>query len=155
MPSVTLPEYDNQRYLEYRPDHRTALVRRTALLGVMGLIATPLFIVAVLNLPNSWIAALIFGVMAFSADMEVLSALRDLRARPVTTVGRVGKTWRKGRFLFFGSIFYVMVNGRLFELGPVAAHELQRGDEVSIYHWPHTNQIITLERTRRHSEFGE
>jgi len=79
---------------------------------------------------------------------ELVAALRDLRAEPVVCEGVADRIWKKSRFLFFGRQDYLLVEGKVFEIGAVAATELQGGQRVSICHWPHTMRVITLERIR-------
>lgn len=144
MRPVTLPEYDPERYLEYRANHRLALYIRAAIFVPSGIALTAVLVVALMQ--GAWVAVVVVGIGAVAVDSEAISTVRDLVSKPVTTQGKVGRSWKKARFLFLGSIHYIMVRGRLFEIGPVAAMELRPGDEIRAYHWPHTNAIITLER---------
>lgn len=154
-----MPEYDDRRYLEYRHNHRFALIRR-AVIYVPGAVAlTSLLVWAALGLPSTVVIVIFLSVGALAIDIEAYQSLRDLSASPVTSRGLVQRKWSKGRFLFFGRVHYLLVStrgvdmppdtkpkDRLFEVGPIAARELDLGDEVEILHWPHTNTVITLER---------
>ena len=145
---MTMPEYD-PIYLEYRVNHRLALYRRAAIFVPAAVILSGLAIWSALGLPQTFVMVLLFGLFALAADAEAISTLRDLRSTPTTTVGRVGRSWNKGRFLVFGRVHYIMVQRKLFEIGPITARELDYGDEVTITHWPHTNSIITLKVSAR------
>ena len=90
------------------------------------------------------IGLVIVGALAFALSFEAVAALRDLRGAPVTTRDRVARVWSKSRVLFFGRVHYLMVERRVFEVGPVTGAELSAGDEVEIVHWPHTNTLVSL-----------
>ncbi len=157
---MTTPPWD-ERYLEYRPNHRTGLVIRGVLFVPAAIVLTTLLAFAALGLPNTIIIVLFVGIGALAIDMEAYHTVRDLLAQPVTTRGRIERQWKKGRFLFLGRVNYLLVSARdesdpdakprtrLFEVGEIAARELQPGDEILTTHWPHTNAIIALERVGR------
>ena len=131
-------------YLEQKPNHRAVLIRRVLILTPMAVIVTALFLVAFGN--RAWVPVVILGLATLAADIEALSALRDLRARPVTTRGVITRLLKKSRFLFFGRVDYMFIGRTLFEIGAIAASELRPGDEVVIEHWPHSNLVISLAR---------
>ena len=133
-------------YLEERPHHRRSLIRRAVLLTPAGIVSTALLAVALMNLPGSAFAVLILGLSSMALDVEAISALRDLRATPVTTEGRVTRLWAKARYLFLGRVHYMLVGRSLFEIGPLAAAELKVEDEVVVTHWPHSHVIINVAR---------
>ncbi len=143
---MTLPPYDPSRYLEYNPGTRMTIYRRVALLVPAGILFTIMLAVALMNLPDTILVVIVFAICALALDVEAVNALRDLPAKPVVTRGKIERRWSKGRFLFFGRVHYLLIERRLFEVGPVASAELHLGDEVIIEHWPHTNVVVTLER---------
>lgn len=150
MRPVELPEYDPQRYLEYRVNHRLGLWIRSAIFVPAGLAFAGLFVWASMDMVI--VAMVVLGICAIAVGSEAISTVRDLLATPVVTRGRVGRSWKKARLLFFGRVDYVMVRRKLFEISAITAIELQPGDEVEVLHWPHTNSIITLERVARVEE---
>lgn len=136
--------------LEERDDHRRRLLRTVLIYTPGGVIATGLFLVAAVSLLSGNIgaifAAVIMGLIAFAIDYEALSAVRDLRAEPTVTEGQVLRKWSKGRIAIFGRVHYVLIGRSVFEVGPVAAAEVQAGDHLRIEHWPHTNGVISVHR---------
>ncbi len=157
---MAIPEWDD-RYLEYRPNHRVGLLIRTAIFVPSALLLTGLLVLALMELPSTILIVILLGLGALAVDMEAYHSVRDLMSEPVTSRGRIQRQWRKGRFLFFGRVNYLLVStrdpqdpdakpkSRLFEVGAVSAMELQPGDEIEALHWPRTNTIVTLERTAR------
>ncbi|MCK9487358.1 MAG: hypothetical protein M0R73_11780 [Dehalococcoidia bacterium] len=160
---MAIPEWD-ERYLEYRPNHRVSLLIRAAIFVPAAVLLTTLLVFAALQLPGTIILVLFLGIGALAVDIEAYHTARDLASEPMTSRGRIERQWKKGRFLFFGRVNYLLVSARdeadpdanprnrLFEVGAVAALELQPGDEVLTTHWPHTNAIIALERVARAPE---
>ncbi|MSQ31241.1 MAG: hypothetical protein EXR64_04335 [Dehalococcoidia bacterium] len=140
---------DEIDYLEQRGNHRAALIRRALLLTPTALAATGLFFYSVQFLPGSLFPVIIITLCALAVDFEAIATLRDLRAQPTTTRGRVDRLWRKSRYLFLGRVDYMLIGRLLFEIGPIAASELRPGDEVVVEHWPHTTIVISLGRTGR------
>lgn len=156
-----IPEWD-ERYLEYRPNHRTGLIIRTAIFTPAAVVGLILTVVAILGLPNSIILLILVGIGTLAVGVEAYQGLTDLFAQPLHSRGRIERKWQKSRFLFFGRVNYLLVatrpdeadadaksKDRLFEVGPVAAREMNLGDEVIVLHWPRTNAIITLEAGKR------
>ena len=160
---MATPQWD-ERYLEYRPNHRVSLLIRAAIFVPSGLLITVLLLIAVRDLPGTILIVIFLGLGALALDTEGYQTTRDLFSQPMTSRGRVRRQWKKGRFLFFGRVNYLLAEARdeadpdskaktrLFEVGEIAARELQPGDEILVTHWPHTNAIIALERTARASE---
>lgn len=142
----------DDRYLEQRDNHRAIVVRRAIIFTPGAIILTGLFLFSLMHLWSSIIMAILVGIAALAVNIEAISALRDLGDEPVTSRGRINRLWSKARFLFFGRVHYLLLDRKLFEVDPIAAAELQPGDEVEIRHWPHTNVIITLERVGRAPE---
>lgn len=135
------------RYLEQRFDHRAAVVKRAIIFVPGAVVLTGLLLLALVNLPSSIVMVVILGISALAVDVEAIAAVRDLPAEPIASRGRIDRLWDKSRFLFFfGRVNYLLLGRRLFEISTPARMELQPGDEVEIFHWPHTNIVITLER---------
>ncbi|TAJ20765.1 MAG: hypothetical protein EPO65_02870 [Dehalococcoidia bacterium] len=136
----------NSDVIEDHPKHRQALLRRTAYLAPGALLSTVILVYALTSLPQSLIMVFIVGIFAIPLDMEAVAALRDLSASPVTTEGRVERMWSKARFAFIGKVTYILVENKLFELGPVAGMELRLGDQVRVEHWPHSHTLVRITR---------
>jgi len=132
--------------IEANPKHRLALLRRSAVYVPAAAFATALFVYALLALPGSIIMVIIVGLFTVPLDIEAVAALRDLRLRPVVTEGRIERKWSKARFAFFGRVHYLLVQDKLFEVGPVAGMELRLGDQVRIEHWPHSHVLASVTR---------
>lgn len=136
------------RLIEERAGHRARLLRKAithtpAAAAALGLTGFALLSLLQGNL-GAIIGLLLVGGLSFALTFEAVGALRDLRGAPVTTRDRVAKLWSKSRVLFFGHVHYLLVNRRVFEIGPVAEEELHEGDEVEVVHWPHTNALVSL-----------
>lgn len=131
--------------IEANPKHRQAVLRRAALLVPGALFATALFAYA-LAPPQSLIMVFLVGVFTIPLDLEAISVIRDLRAQPIVTEGRIDRLWSKARFTFVGRVHYVIVDRRLFEVGPVAGAELRLGDLVRMEHWPHSHTLVSVTR---------
>lgn len=134
------------RVIETRSNSRTAVVRRAAILTPSAIALLVLLAISASYLPQSFFPVILLGLGALAATIEAVAALRDLRAEPQVTTGKVQRLWRKGRFLFLGRVDYMLVNRSLFEIGAIAASELHEDDEVVIEHWPHTHIVISLAR---------
>jgi hypothetical protein len=132
--------------IEANPKHRQALLRRAALLVPGALLATGLLIYAITALPQSLIMVILVGIFTIPLDMESLSVIRDLPKQPIVSEGRIDRLWSKARFTFVGRVHYMIVDRRLFEVGPVAGAELRLGDLVRVEHWPHSHTLVSVTR---------
>jgi hypothetical protein len=137
-----------EQYLERRENPRAALVRRAALLTPAAIVMTGLAFYSAQYLPGSILPLILIALCGVAIDIEAVAALRDLRAQPVTTRGKIDRLWKKSRYLFFGRVDYMLIGKTLFEVGAIAATELRPGDAVIVEHWPHTALVITLARDR-------
>ncbi|MEX2446933.1 MAG: hypothetical protein WD734_06275 [Dehalococcoidia bacterium] len=133
-------------FIEERRNHRTVLLRRAAIMTPGAMLSTGLLVWAIMHLPSSIFATIILGLSSAALLLESVSALRDLPAQPVQTRGRIARLWKKSRYLFFGRIDYMLVDGTLFEVNAVTAMELHEGEEVVVEHWPHSNIIASVAR---------
>lgn len=128
--------------------HRRALQRKVLLHGPAAVVSWAITAWLLLVLVGGNVGALvgltIMAIVTTALTFEAISALRDLRTEPITTRGGVGRVWSKGRFLFIGTIHYLAVAGRIFELRREAYASLQEGDTVEIEHWPHTNVVVSI-----------
>jgi len=136
----------DRNILEERPNTRTSVVIRAALLTPLATGLLALLAWSSTFLPDSFLAVFVLTLGGIPAAIEAVSAIRDLRAEPTTTRGTIRRLWKKSRFLFAGRVDYMLVDGRLFEINPISASELHEGDEVVVEHWPHTNILISLQR---------
>ncbi len=134
------------RYVEQQPNHRRTLVRRAVLLAPLAIVMTGVLLYAIASLPSSIVMVIIVGIGTIAVDVEAIAALRDLRSRPVSTRGVIGRIWKKSRYLFLGRVDYMLIGHALFEISAIAATELQAGDEVIVEHWPHSNLVISIDR---------
>lgn len=136
--------------IEERPPERGPTVRKVILYAPTTAAVLALFLTAITALfggnGGATIPAVLLGLVGFAVSFELISALRDLRSEPAVMEGTADRIWRKSKFLFFGRQDYLLVNRKVFEVGVIAATELQTGQRVSIRHWPHTMRVITLER---------
>ena len=144
------------RLLEENRRHRAAVVRKVIIHGPPAIVMGWLTVLALFTVLSGQIGALwgltIGGAISFALWFESIAALRDLRASPVTTSGDIQRTWTKARMLFFGRVRYLLVEGRVFEVHPVAFSELEAEDTVEVVHWPHTNVLVTLRLLERRRE---
>lgn len=132
--------------IEANSKHRQAVLRRTAYLVPSALFAWSLFVLSLTGLPQSIVMVVLVGLFAIPLGIEALSALRDLPKQPVVTEGRIDRMWSKARFAFVGRVHYILVDNKLFEVGPVAGTELRLGDEVRVEHWPHSHTLVSVSR---------
>ena len=140
----------NPTMIEERPEHRRAVVRKAILYTPAAVLALALTSYAIGNVVTGALGGvfllIIAGVVTFALMFEWIAALRDLRTQPITTAGEVRNLWTRSRTLWFGTVRYLKVERRIFEVGPVAYDELRQGDTVEVVHWPHTLSIVTLQR---------
>ena len=134
------------RVLQAHPNSRSLVTRRALMLTPVAVVLIGLLAWTIPYLPDSIFGFVVMGIGAVTSTLEAVAALRDLRATPMTTRGRVNRLWKKSRFLVFGRTDYALVDRRLFEVNAVTAMELHEGDDVIIEHWPHTNIVISLAR---------
>jgi hypothetical protein len=87
---------------------------------------------------------IILAVLSWAFTVEALSAIRDLRAEPVTTTGKVRRTWSRGTLLWWFRSHYVYVDKIVFSVTAVTGLSLQPGDTIEVEHWPHTKTVIRL-----------
>ncbi|MDA0815245.1 MAG: hypothetical protein O2924_01555 [Chloroflexi bacterium] len=152
--------------LEQRDRSRSAVVRRAAIYVPLAVLLVGLLLMSLPHLPGSIIVVIVLTLSGAATSVEAYQSVADLFAKkPVMSRGVLDRKWSKARFMFFGRIHYLLVDGRivhdgavdrdiasklqLFEVGPVAEMELARGDELEVVHWPHTNEIVTLRRIGR------
>ena len=138
--------------------HRGRVVRKALMHGPLGLftISVTLWLaISVLggNL-GSLFGFLILALISFAIGLEGLAALRDLVAVPVKSRGEIRRAWSKGRFLFIGTIHYILVEKRVFELEAHIASSVEVGNIVELQHWPHTNVVASLHLVEEEPEEG-
>lgn len=141
-----------QEMIEERPPDRRLIMRNVVIYGPTSLVVGALFLLSLGALLSGNAGAVLPGfilaIISFAVLYELIAALRDLRKEPVTTEGTADRIWKKSKFLIFGRQDYLLVDRKVFEVGPIAATELQEGHHVSIKHWPHTMRVVTIERIR-------
>lgn len=132
--------------IEANPKHRQTVFRRAAFFTPCAVFAVALFFFALAALPQSLIMVILVGIFAIPLAIEAVSVLRDLPKQPVITEGRIERMWSKARFAFVGRVHYLLVDNKLFEVGPVAGMELKLGDQVRVEHWPHSHTLVSITR---------
>ena len=140
----------NREMLEERSASRQMLIRSMAIYGLAALSVDLMFLVSAKALfegnGGASLPAVILGILGFAVTFELIAGIRDFRTQPIVIEGEAARIWKKSKVLFFGRQDYLLVNGKVFEVNPVTATELQLGQQVAIYHWPHTSRVITLQR---------
>jgi hypothetical protein len=138
--------------IEERPLDRRLIVRNAVIYAPTSFVVVALLLLALGALfsgnAGAVLPVVILSIVAFAVVYELVAALRDLRAEPVATEGTVDRIWKKSKLLIFGRQDYLMLDRKVFEVGVLAATELQEGQRVSIRHWPYTMRVITVERIR-------
>jgi len=138
--------------LEQRSSDRKSILRNALIYTPAALVALVLFMIPLFALLSgeggATVPAVILALLVTALVYEAVAALRDLRSEPVVTVGEVDRIWKKSRLLIFGRQNYLLIQKRVFEVGPVTAMELSVGEAISVQHWPNTLRVITVERVR-------
>jgi hypothetical protein len=138
--------------IEERPLDRHLIVRNVLIYGPTALVVVALLVTSVNALvggnAGAVLPAFVLAIISFATLYELIAALRDLRAEPVVIEGTADRIWKKSKFIIFGRQDYLLVDRKVFEIGPLAATDLKVEQRVSIRHWPHTMRVITIERIR-------
>src|SRR5690606_38321172 len=92
--AMATPPWD-ERYLEYRPNHRVSLLIRAAIFVPSGLLITVLLVIAARDLPGTILIVIFLGLGALALDTEGYQTTRDLFSQPMTSRGRVRRQWKK------------------------------------------------------------
>jgi hypothetical protein len=133
-------------YLEENPNSRQALKRQALMHVPLGLIVFGLFAVSFSSFLGGSLGAvfpgIVLAILSWAFVVEAMSALRDLRAEPVTTTGMVRRVWSRGSLLWFFRSHYVYVDKVVFSVDAVTGLSVQPGDTVEVEHWPHTKTVI-------------
>lgn len=132
--------------IEEHARHRQSVVRRALFFTPIGALITLALLYSMTALPASIFPVIFLALGAIGVDIQAIDALRDLRATPITTTGRVSRLMHKGRFLFLGRVHYLWVGRSVFEIRPDSALVLQEGDPVEVVHWPHSHVVVRLTR---------
>jgi hypothetical protein len=135
-------------YLEDSTTHRRTIVRNAILYGPFALVGAGLFLHSLSGLLAGSVGALfpavIIGILTTAFGVEALGALRDLRAEPITTTGKVRRTWSRGGLFWFFRSHYMYVDKHVFTVHPLTSMSIQAGDTVEVVHWPHTKTVIRV-----------
>jgi hypothetical protein len=141
---------EEEDLLEEHFGHRAGVYRRAIIFTPLSIGFLVAFALVFLSLiggnGGAVLGSAILGVIAFAVTFEAQSALRDLRAEPITTSGPAERVWTKSRFLVFGKTGYLLLDGRVFDIRVDTSMLLEPGTPVTVRHWPHTNLIVTLHR---------
>ncbi len=139
--------------LQDEPRDRRGLARMALLHAPLAVVsgagALWLLLLLVGGEPGAIIGLSLAGFVFFATAFQAVTALRDLRAEPVTTTGIVLRKRRPGIFLMLGRTHYVRLRAGAFVVSVPAYHELGEDDEVEIEHWPHTRRVIRVRLLRR------
>ncbi len=134
--------------LESRDDTQRALLRMAVtciplaiVAGVVGLYSLGNFLGGA---TGAIVPTVIIGIFTFAFAVEGVSALRDLRSEPVTSVGPVRRTWSRGGLLWFFRSHYMHVDKNVYTVKPLTAVSVHPGDTVEVDHWPHTKTVLRV-----------
>ena len=145
--------------IEERFDHHAAIVRSAIFFTPLAIGSAVLLVIATHSLLTRGLGALIptifLSILSLATIFEAQANLRDLRSEPTITRGPVVRAWTKARFLVIGRVHYLLVERRVFEVNAISAAEVEEGRQVEIAHWPHTNTLITLHRSRELPDVGD
>lgn len=134
--------------LEARENTQRTLLRMAVLYVPLAFVTTAVALYAFGNFlggaGGALIPAVIVGIFALAFSIEGISAVRDLRAQPVTSRGPVRRTWSRGGLLWFFRSHYMHVEKDVFTVAPLTAVSVHPGDTVEIEHWPHTKTVMRV-----------
>ncbi len=135
-------------YLEDRPDYRRS-VQRMLLLNAPLTVAFGLGFAWTLSnflggAGGALIPTILLGIVTAAVASETVSASRDLKADPVTTVAQVRRTWSRGTLLWWFRSYYVFADNKVYEVSPITSLHLQPGDRIEVEHLPHTRTVVRL-----------
>jgi len=141
------------------PRSRRTIVRMALMYTPSTIVAAAIGGIAVLNFVNgaygAIIGILILGTIVLATGFQAITAIRDLRAAPISTRGVVERLWDKGTVLWMSRAYYALVrstraedpartNRQVFVLSQEAQLALAAGSTVLVEHWPHTHTIVRL-----------
>lgn len=143
------------------PPSRSALIRQAVLYTPLFVATAVLFLLTLVGVIKGGIVMYIFlviGVLLFG--YQSIQALRDLRTNPVVTQGAITRIWSKMDF-FVSRSYYIAMRRTIFRIPVTDYYDLReeakrmRADgtdedyriEVRVTHFPHTGNVISLERT--------
>jgi len=142
--------------LEERRRHRLRLIRMALLYTPGAVFVLVLFGISMTSLfqgkAGAIIPAFILGLVGTALVFQSVAALRDLRAQPRTTTGTIRRAWSKGMMLGFFRTYYVHVDRAVFDISIVSFAQVQEGDRIEVYHWPHTKTVITVHKLKAERE---
>ncbi|HJM89489.1 MAG TPA: hypothetical protein QF624_07680 [Dehalococcoidia bacterium] len=128
--------------------HRGRVIRKALMHGPLGVFTIGVTLWLAISVLGGNLGALfgflMMALISFAIGLEGLAALRDLVAVPVRSRGEIQRAWSKGRFLFLGTIHYILVEKRVFEVEGHAFSSVQEGNVVELQHWPHTNVVASI-----------
>ena len=136
---------------------RASILRKALLCTPLALAFIVVAAIALYNTITSSMGAsvgtLVFGIPGIALGLEAWSAIRDLRAEPVTTRGVIVRMWNKGTVLWMTRAYYLLVavrsdkpnnDQRFFVIPQEAYLQLEDGRSIEVHHWPHTNTVVWL-----------
>jgi hypothetical protein len=122
-----------------------------------AIIYTPLFVIAlavlitivlqVVDGDGSIVLLIIFALVCLVLGFQSISALRDISAEFVETMGPVRRKWSRSDFVFWRS-YYVDVEKKYFSVDRVPYELLQPDDVVVVKHLPHSERVESISRVR-------
>jgi hypothetical protein len=108
-----------------------------------GVILTTLSILGRIN--AGAVLTVIEALLTVLFAHQSIQSIRDLRARPVTTEGVIGRKWSKMDFLIARS-HYIGIGHNIFRVSAIDWRLLEEGDSVAIVHYPHTGTVVSAEQ---------
>jgi hypothetical protein len=136
--------------------HRSRVIRKALIHGPLSLFTISVTLWLAISVLGGNLGALfgflMMALISFAIGLEGLSAVRDLVAVPVKSRGEIWRAWSKGRFLFIGTIHYILVENRVFEVEAHTFSSVEVGNVVELEHWPHTNVVASLHLVEKEPE---
>ena len=130
--------------IEEAPNARRTIYRMAILYTPSALAAGVLALIALVNLlqgaAGAIVGVILLGAITAGLGFQSIVALRDLRARPVTTRGVLRRGWNKGTVLWLSRTYYLRLDAphptrtgeqiqHVFVVSPVAADVIERSHE--------------------------
>ena len=132
------------RLIEEPPTARRTIYRMAILYTPAAVVAGVLALVALVNLlqgaAGALVGVILLGATTAGLGFQAMSALRDLRAQPVTTRGVLRRAWDKGTVLWISRAYYLRIDAphptqpgkqvqHVFVVSPVASDLIERSNE--------------------------
>ena len=144
-PKSTRPRYE---LTSEDPQHHHTLLRMALMYGPLTIGALLVALVPLVSLlegnGGAVVPLVLLLVVAAALAFQAVTALRDLRSKPMFTRGEVQRTWSKGGFMWFFRSHFMMVNRQVFVVPPEVFVRVNEGEVVECHHWPHTRTVVRV-----------